>query len=57
VFLGDAGALLAPVAEPGQEGAPDDEEGQDGEALWSEGGVDRGPDQKAAEGAAAADHA
>src|SRR5215210_2761968 len=56
VFLGGSGALLSTVAEPGQEGAPDHEQGEDGEAACSEGGIDRGPDEEPAQGAAAADH-
>src|SRR5918994_7808113 len=56
VFLGCAGTLLAAVAEPGQKGASDYEQGEDGEASWSQGGVDRGPDQKSAQDAAPADH-
>ena len=57
VFLGCTGALLATVAEPGQERTPDHEEGEDSEAPRPQGGVDRGPDQEPAKGAAAADHA
>ena len=56
VFLGGASALLAPVAEPGQEGTTDHEEGEYSEASWAEAGVDDGSDEKPAEGTAAADH-
>src|SRR5829696_3620959 len=56
VFLGGAGTLLAPVAEPGQEGTSDHDEGEDSEASWTEAGVDDGSDEEPAEGAAAADH-
>src|SRR5215212_11881530 len=44
VFLGCACALLAAVAEPGQEGAPYHEQGEDREAACSKGGVERCPD-------------
>jgi hypothetical protein len=56
VFLGGAGALLALVAEPGQEGTTDHEEGEDREARWAEAGVDDGSNEEPAEGTAAADH-
>ena len=51
-----SGAVLAPVSETGEEGAAEDEEGEDGEALWAEAGVDQGSHQKAAESAAPAHH-